>query len=402
MNTLTPWDACQLMNTVAAQATGQNDISVVDTSSFVTVGEKTLRVSTENTLNALSTVLAETIFSIRPYRSRFSSLRRDPARFGLSTRKITYLYTGAQQTSDWNTQLAPAQLADGQSVDMYKINAPKAVQTNFPGIKTLEKFITRFRHQLFPAFHNMDEFLRFTDGVMVEFWNEVELLNEAEARATLLNYMAGISAMGLTEVDLVANYNTEYGTTYTRAQLLTTYLTSFMQYIASEVKTWSRKLEDMSKNNHASFSGQTILRHSPRSRQRMIMYEPIFLKAQASVYSALFNPQYLEIGDYEGVTYWQSQNDPTEINIKPNILNTTSGSSETYTGTVNLPYVLGMLYDEEALGIMPQFDYASTTPFNSRGGYFNMFLHWNFNTYNDYTENAVLFVMGEGGADENA
>ena len=57
-----------------------------------------------------------------------------------------------------------------------------------------------------------------------------------------------------------------------------------------------------------------------------------------------------------------------------------------------------MLYDEEALGVMPQFDYASTTPFNSAGGYYNMYIHWRFNTYNDFTENAILFVLGDGGA----
>lgn len=54
-------------------------------------------------------------------------------------------------------------------------------------------------------------------------------------------------------------------------------------------------------------------------------------------------------------------------------------------------------FDEEAVGVMPQFDYASTTPFNSAGGYYNMYMHWRFNSYCDYTENAILFVLGEGG-----
>lgn len=27
-----------------------------------------------------------------------------------------------------------------------------------------------------------------------------------------------------------------------------------------------------------------------------------------------------------------------------------------------------------------------------------MFLHWRFNEYNDFTENAVLFILGDGGA----
>lgn len=397
MNSLTPYDAYQLMNELVQQATGQKDISVADTSSFVTVGETLLRVGIENTLNALSNVIGRTIFSIRPYRSRLGSLERDPVRYGNIVRKITYLSKGADPTTDWNTQLAPNQLADGQSVDMYKINAPKAVQLNFPGTKTLEKYITRFRNQIYPAVRSESEFLRFMDGVMVAFWNDVELLNEAEKRAVLLNYMAGISSMGITEVDLIAEYNTEFGTSYTRAQLLTTHLTEFMQYMAAQIKIWSRKMEDMSSKYHAQLTGYgQILRHTPRSRQRMLMYEPLFLTAQSRVYSGLFNPKYLEIGDYEGVNYWQDQNDPMEINVLPNILDVATGSSKTAESSVELPYVLGLLYDEEALGVMPQYDYASTTPYNSAGGYYNMFLHWNFNTYNDFTENAILFVLGNG------
>ena len=233
---------------------------------------------------------------------------------------------------------------------------------------------------------------------MVEFYNEIEILNESKSRLTLLNYMAGISAMGLTKIDLVAEYNKANGTTFTRDQLLNAEnLTSFMQFVASEIKIWSERLTDMSVKNHANLTGQPpIPRHTPKERQKMIMYNPIFIKTKATVYSEIFNPSYLDIGDFEGVNYWQDQNDPTAIHVKPNILDVATGQSKDADTEIQLPYVLGLLFDEEAVGVMPQFDYASTTPFNSAGGYYNMFMHWRFNSYNDFTENAVLFVLGDG------
>lgn len=397
-NLLTPVDVYALMNAVVSQATGRTDLAVVDTTTFASVGEIVLRTGTENTLNAISTVIGKTIFSVRPYKGKLESLRVAQQRWGGQVRKIINLYDEAEKSDDWNTDVAQNTLDDGASVDMYKIRKPKAVQLNFYGTKVLQKHITRFRDQLSLAFHSEDEFIRFIDSVMVEFSNEIELLNEAESRATLLNFMAGISSMGLTEVDLVAEYNNEYGTQYTRAQLLSTHIESFMKFVAAEIKIYSSRLTDMSTMYHANLTGYNkIMRHTPKERQKMVMYEPIFIKTQAEVYSGLFNPDYLDIGSFEGVNYWQSQSTPTSINVKPNILDVASGASKDADAAVALDYVLGILFDEEACGVMPQFDYSSTTPFNSAGGYYNMYMHWRFNSYCDYTENAVLFVMGEGG-----
>ena len=397
-NLLTPVDVYALMNAVVSQATGRTDLAVVDTTTFSRVGAIVLRTGTENTLNAISTVIGKTIFSVRPYKGKLESLRVAQQRWGGQVRKIINLYDEAEKSDDWNTDVAQNALDDGNSVDMYKIRKPKAVQLNFYGTKVLQKHITRFRDQLSLAFHNEDEFIRFIDSVMVEFSNEIELLNEAESRATLLNFMAGISSMGLTEVDLVAEYNNEYGTTYTRAQLLSTHIESFMKFVAAEIKIYSGKLTDMSTMYHANLTGYNkIMRHTPKERQKMVMYEPIFIKTQAEVYSGLFNPEYLDIGSFEGVNYWQSQATPTAINVKPNILDVATGASKDADLAVELDYVLGILFDEEACGVMPQFDYSSTTPFNSAGGYYNMYMHWRFNSYCDYTENAVLFVMGNGG-----
>lgn len=397
-NTLTPRDVYTLMNSIVSQATGQTSISVVDTSTFVSAGETLLRTAAENTLNAISTVLADTIFSVRPYRGKLESLRVSQRRWGAQVRKIVNLYTASEASEDWNTDINATQLADGNSVDMYKIQSPKALQLNFYGTAVLQKHITLYRDQLALAFSSEQEFIRFIDSVMTEFNNEIELLNENKSRLTLINFMLGIHDMGLTEIDLVQEYNTDHLTTYTRDQLLTTYVEDFMKYVAAKVKIYSELITDMSANNHAQITGYNpILRHTPKERQKMIMYNPIFIQAESEVYSGLFNPQYLDIGDFEGVNFWQSQDAPTSIKGTPNILDTANGQSKTGTANIGIDYVLGILFDEEAVGVMPQFDYSSTTPFNSAGGYYNNFMHWRFNSYNDFTENAVLFVLGAGG-----
>lgn len=398
-------DAHLLMNALAAQALGNTALTATDTSSFVSVGEAVLRTGYENTLNALGVVLSRTIFSVRPYKSKFWSLEVSGDRYGAITRKIIPLYSEAEAPQDVNidTPEAVQNLADGQSIDMYTIRKPKMLQLNFYGSQALQKKITRFVHQLDAAFKSEAEFLQFVGAYMTEFYNEVELLNEARARAAVINRIAGQVAMNLAVVDVVASYNNLNGTDYTRDELLSAAnIGNLARHTATVIKTYASRLTDMQTGKyHANLTGyQPIPRHTPRARQKLLMYDPYFITVETEVYSGLFNPKYLDIGRFESVNYWQSQDKPTEINITPAILNTTTGEQAKATQAVNIPYVLGLLFDEEALGWYPRFEMTASTPLNAAGLYWNTFMHWLFNVYNDYTENAVVFVLGDGGPEE--
>lgn len=397
-NFFQPNDAYILMNDIAKQATGRTDLTPVDTSSFVSVGETILRTGYENTLNSISTVLAQTIFSARPYTSKLRSLYVPQQRWGGITRKITPLSLTAEASQDMNTNINPNQLADGQSIDMYKINAPKAVELHFVGSNVLQRHITRFIRQLNQAFRNEGEFMQFINAVMIEFYNDIETDNENKTRLTLLNYMAGLYAMSLNVRDLTKEFNASKGTTYTREQILTAHLTEFMQFFVAEINLASDYLVDRSSLYHANLSNyQAILRHTPKSKQRMYMLGEIFVRAEASVFSEIFHPLYLELGqNFERVNFWQSQDEREAIDVIPEILNVNTGERTT-GAAVNLPYVIGVLFDEEACGVMPKFEMASSTPLNSAGLYYNMFMHWEFRSYVDFTENGILFIMSDGG-----
>lgn len=397
-NVLTPVDVYAIVNEMVHQATGQTGLQAVDTTTFVTVGETLLRTGTENTLNALANVLGPTRFSVRPYQGKLDVMRVDNQRWGAMTRKIVPLSRDAEASTAYNTDLEPAQLADGQSVDHYVINKPKALQLNFCGSKLVQNHITRFVDQLFGAFKNEEEFALFVEAYMTEYENDIEQQNEEKRRALVLNAIAGAYEMQLTVIDLAAEYNDHYGTAYTRDQLLSTYLDSFMKFVASRIKVDSNRLTDRTSRYHANLSAyRPILHHTPKARQKMLMYSPFFTEAEANVYSGLFNPQYLDIGKFEAVNFWQAQDHPEEINVKPNILNVSTGATQDAAAAVNLEYVLGILFDEEALAFNEQFYMASATPLNSAGLYWNIYNHSRFNDLCDFTENMIVYVIGDGG-----
>ena len=397
-NVLGVQDAYQLINAISAQSVGVSGLTATDTSSFIKVAEAIMQTGLESTMNAIGYVLGRTIFSIRPYKSKLRSLERDPERWGMITRKITYLMTGASKSKNWNTQLDATQLNDGNSIDPFKIAAPKPVQFCIPGAESLEVDHTVFKNQLRVAFSNESEFIRFWETISLHVMNMIEEQKESKSRAVLCNFIAGKVAMenGQQGVrDLVYDFNVAFGTSYTRDQLLTTYASDFWKFVAATIKTDSEMLSDMTCYHHEHLDGyDPIVRHTPKDRQKLVVYGPAFNQEKAYVFSTLFNPQYLDISTTEEVTHWQAKDYPAAINCKPSIFNGLTGEANAASDPVEIPYVLGVLYDEEALGIMPKFDSAGSI-YNPYGEYTNMVWHWLYKSFCDYTENAIVYVLGE-------
>lgn len=395
-NSLVVQDAYPVINELYKMATGRENIKAVDTSSFVAVGETMLQTGVEPTLKALSQWCGKTYFEMEKYRSGvFRSIIEDNERWGAITREIITLPNDAEASQDWNTNLNENQLADGQSVDMYKINAPKVVELKFYGSKVLQSHITRFRDQLALAFSNEAEFLMFVSSYMTSYYNDIESRNEAKRRLTVLNFMAGISSIGTNEVDLTKAYNTEYGTELTRKQLLSPeHHKDFMAFVVSRVKKDSKKMQDRTTKYHMNLTGKDILRFTRPENQKLLMYTDFWVDSETQVLPEVFNDKYLKIADMELVNGWQEFDSPA-IKITPNIIDA-DGVSKTATKAVSLPYVLGLLYDRRAMGVNNQWMYSAATPFNASGGYYNIFDHYRFNAWNNFTHNAILYVLGEG------
>ena len=396
MNSLTPVDVYKIVNDMNNQMFGTKEIAVIDATSFVTVGEKMLRSGTENIMNAMAVTFMTNYFPNTPYIGKVRIIDETSERWGGITLETVPLHQDEEASEDTNTDLNTTQFDDGNSVDMYKIKKPKVVQLKFYGTKKEQNHITRLEDQLSQAFRSAEEFSNFYISVMTEFRNDIEQAMEAGRRLAICNYIAGVSAMGLYEVDLTQKYNTEHGTQYTGLQLRTTYAKEFVPWFVAYVQNLSDCLTERSTMYHANFTGQDILRFTPKEYQKFIMLNSFWKQAQTSVLSAAFNDKYLKIADVEFVNYWQSIKDPEQIKIKPNILDLATGESKDAATNVELSYVLGCIFDRRAVGVNYQFTKTITTPVNAAGDYYNTYVHYRKNYWNNYTHNGVVFVMGEG------
>lgn len=395
-------DAYVLINATVAGMTGVDQtLKAVDTASFVAVGQMAVKTSVESLFKSMSTIVSRTIFSSRPYQAKLDVMRVIEARWGEAIRKVVYLSLDAEASTCDNTDLNPNQLANGNSVDMYRINNPGVVQLSFYSTIALQDHITRFEDQINVALSNEFEYLRFWDAFMIEMLNSIESQNEARRRLVCLNAIAASYQMG-NVIDLAAGFNAKYGTQYTRAQLLSDHFKDFMMYTAAEIKKVSKSFTDRTELYQAHIqplenAGKHILHHTPMTMQRLIMYTPIMIDQETIVMPELFGPDYLRIMKYEEVNYWQNPRDPSRVQVTPSIMDVSTGL-HAKGDPQNIPYVVAYLYDEEHLGVIERYQKTHVTPVNAAACYWNIFFHWRFGSYVDYTEKHVLFVIGDGGA----
>lgn len=410
---LTPKDCYALINAIAAEATGRDgSITAVDSSTFVSVGESIMRTGTENTLNAISLVLGRTFMAVRPYEARLRIVNAiNSGLYANRVRKISYMSRYAQPAGFVNTDLYINHAMGydngsngGSSVaSMWEQNQPVPLEMNFAGSSVWDESTTVYEDALQAAFKDEASFSEFMTGVMTEKGNDIEVDKEAFNRATLLNFMAGIydlTSVTGGAIDMVAAFNTwNGGTTYTGTQLRSTYRKEFLEFFVATVKKLSNQLTNRSVKYHWSPSKTIngvqydLLRHTPKDKQKLILYRPFLIDAEAAVLPEIFNDQYLKLANYEAVDFWQDELIPFGINVTPAIPDTSDPTTQIAGTTVALDYVLGVLYDEDAMMVDYQLEASYSTPIEARKRYRNIWWHFKRNSINDFTENGILLYM---------
>lgn len=415
---LTTRDIHALMNALVKEATGQqNTLQVVNSSTFISAGEQVLATGTENVLNSLSLVLGRTLVAVRPYNAKFNMINAiDTGAYTHRLRKVSFYSRNAKPSGDWNTQLytnLKGGYTNGQNVvdgtaqstkSQWEQNPAVVLELNFAGSSTWEDSTTVYEDQLKQAFRSEEAFGQFVAGIMTEKANDIESQKEAYNRMVLLNFIAGVVDMESTGsvVNLTYEYNQKFGTNYTSAQLRSTYIESFLKFFAGRLKVDARKMTNRSLKYHWSPAKVVddvphyLLRHTPFDRQRLLLHSPLITEAESYVFPTIFNPELLKIENYEGVDYWQNEANPASIDVVPAIPNKTTPANGQVAGDeVKIDYLVGILYDEDAIMTDYQLESSLSTPVEARKRYRNIWWTFARNGINDFTENAIVYYMAD-------
>lgn len=399
-------DCSTLLASINAQATGRVGITPTNTAEFISVAQTTLLTGYDPVINAISQVLSKTIFSVRPYNRKFAGLTANEIRYGNHVRKLSVVDSSPETDQSYL-------LEHGKSVDMQTVNKPAIVQTNFYSANTYQRHITIFKNQLDVAFSNPAEFAAFISMVVQTVSDEMEKDHESCARFTLANFIGGklahAAAMPATAADdpesaiegsiaansgvvhLITEYNAKTGAGVTASTVRKPEnFPAFMKFVMARIRTISELMTERSTMFHTSLTGKPISRHTPLSKQKVYLHAPDVHDMEASVFSSVYHDEYLKKVDFETVNFWQSINAPTTINITATYM---SEDGTLATAAVNNANVLGVIFDEEAVGYTVVNQWSAPAPFNAAGGYTNVYHHFTDRYWNDFTENGVVLLL---------
>lgn len=390
VNTMGFQDAAAILTSLAQQATGQAVQAVTDLSSYISVGQQTLRTGYDPLAIGISQLVSKTIYAYRPYNGPLTSLDRDSDEWGAITRKVNAINMPVESEGSYA-------LTDGtHSPDMFTVRKPKLWQSNFYGYDVWADHVSITRKQLKNAVSNPGEMGRLMDLVLGTKSNEMEMSRVAFRRATLANLIAAVNALNNTAQirHLLTEYNAATGLSLTATTVMQpANYGPFIRWAYAQIAKVSDLLEDPSKTYHLNPSAGTILRHTPKDDQRLYVYSGALHDIDSQVLATTFNDDRVKLPKVtESVNFWQSPDKPMEINIKPAYIDATGATVASPTAQ-NVKHIFAVLLDRAAAGVNFYDQAVEVSPYEAAGQYYNYWYHDGHRYYNDVTENAVIFLM---------
>ena len=385
VNTMSFEDASTILNTIRTQVTGLDPIAIENSADFVSVATTLLQAGYDPVLESITQLIGRTIFSIRPYKRKFGGLQADSVRWGSIVRKLSI------SDKDFEKDVR-FELEEGESVDMFRVNKPSILSTNFYGQNVFSKSYTIFKDQLDNAFRSPDEFGRFMSMVTTNIADMIEQIHEGIARMTIGNFVGGKISANNSVIHLLTEYNAATGASLTSTTVYSPdNFSDFVKWMYARVASLTALMTERSVKYQINVTGKEISRHTPYEFQKVYLYNPLLQEMNARVLADTFHDTFIRYADVEAVNYWQSIDSPNELKVQPNY---TDESGNIVNGEeVDIDNFVGVIFDRDAIGYTTVHNWSSTTPFNSKGGYWNVFHHFTEKWWNDFTEKGIILLM---------
>lgn len=415
---MTPVDATAFINKVAAQRLGEEALSKIDTSNIVAVADLIYRTGMDTVIKDIYTLVGKMVNKVRAYETtKYASVMVDSEEFNNRMAVVKFYSDEAIETGSMNTDLHPNNIvngadpeADGRS--QYKMKFSPVLEMFFDGGNTWSyQMPTKTEDEWYSYFRNPAEFANFINGVTTEAINDLNFRKEGMAEAVVLNHMAGLYAMHAAGdvgdecvVDLTALFNKKFGTTLTRQQILTERLEDFLKLVAVKLDVDSRRLTQRSIKYHwnptkvVDGKSYKLRQHTPYSAQRGLFYGPIISEAETRVLPTIFNAEMLKdvvgknTASAELIESWQGLDVGNDYDGAAIKVECAIPTSETKV-EVDLPFVFGMIYDEQAIKVVNKFEHARSTPVHAVSGTIETYLTFFKNAIDDFTDNSILYIM---------
>lgn len=378
------------VNEAQKEVLGEKAIDLTkDFANIVDVGESLANAQgVDAYVQAIANRIGKMLFVSRAYTGRLPKVLKDSWEFGSIIGKLQAELMEATENEAWK-------LVDGASYDPYVVNLPKISSKFWNKMTTFELDITYPEDQVKQSFASADELMRFMSMLETQVNNSMELKIDTLTMGALINFIGGIIHDGFAArvVHLLTEYNGIAGTSLTADSALVN--KGFLQYATARMIEYKARLAQYS----TLFNIGNKPRHTPADLLHFVVHSTFATRAKTHLESDTFHKDLVSLPYYEEVAYWSGPGtsfalaDTTKIagEVVYNEQDADGVITET-KGSVNQSYVIAVMFDHEALGVLqPRRKVKSI--YNPKGEYFNNFHKWESRQFNDFNENGVVFIL---------
>ena len=371
-----------ILNDVAKQTLGTEAIAVVDTQSFISLGDKVLKsdTDTENFLSKLTDRISKTVYSVRNYTGINKNLMREPFDYGVIVQKIHVEMPEAKENNAWKIG------EQGYTPTYAPVIKPIVSQKLFNKLSTWEIDVTIPDFMLKTAFLNESSMATFIDAIFTAMNNAMVMCADNNANLIRANFIGNKihSAKPTQAINLLSQYNTLTSANLTVASCLRD--VDFLKWATMQISLWTKRMRVMSK----LFNEDSSSKFTSGEYLVLDVLQDFASSTATFVQSDTYHKELVALPMYNEVPYWQGSGtsfafaDTSKISVKID-----------ETNEVTQGGIIAVAYDYNAIGTTIN-EPRSTTDRNNKDEYTNYYNKTTIGCFNDLGENGIVFFIAEG------
>lgn len=374
----------EIANNVTTEVTGKSDLLLEDLSNIVDVGNTIQNAQTlDKYVKSLVDHIGKVVFVNRAYSGAAPSVLMDGWEYGSILEKVTYDgLPEATENESWD-------LVDGQSYDPNVFTQPTVSAKFFSKRTTFEIPMSFAERQVKSAFDSAAQLNGFFSMIHNGIEKSMTVKTDGLVMRTIDNMIAETLHDGnaVRAVNLLALYKEKFPADTTVTAANCTYNPEFIRYASFIMKLYSDRMAKLS----TLFNIGGKERFTAKDLQHIILLAEFESSASVYLQSDTFHKELVSLPKCETVPYWQGSGtdyaigSTSKINVKISSDNTT---------TVAQDYILGTIFDRDALGVS-NLNRRVTSDYNAKGEFFNNWYKADAGYFNDMNENFVVFYAKE-------
>lgn len=369
----------EMLNSAIKEVVGESEIINENLSNIVTIGSAIPADSLDSIFTKIINKVGNTIIESKKYNGNSLGILMNEWEYGSILEKIRIDIPETTTNDSWS-------LVKGNSYDCFKFSPPTVRAKYFNKAVTFEIPMSYTAEQMKDSFRNAD--------TAVSFWNAVEnaIQTSITANTEMLEYRAVTNMIGLkvhnnnNVVNLLAEYKDETGITGLTAKKAL-HDKDFLRFCAKRISMYSDYIKSLSMlNNDDGYITATA-----DDEKRLILLSDFAKSIEYDLYSNTFNQEFVKIGKYTTIPYWQGTGTSRKFENNSKIdltISDLSGEPQTVTKTG----IVGVLFDVNGCCVCRK-NYRVLSMPVPKGEFINYWYKYDAMYMNDTANNFIVFTI---------